>query len=258
MIMKSRVLSAAALLMWVSAGCVSSSSSNRRADRSDYADAIFGVATPLPPAGAPTTDPADAPSVPGPAASTTAAPAMIEPSAPVRLRLPARAAVIEIGEVAPPAAMVRRYRERSDLFADVEPLTDLGDTCDSTPKISPKSLEAIRKAAGGMGLDYVLIYGGTVQTARMATPLEVFNWTILGAWIVPSIQLTATGRSAGALIDVRTGRIVFTVSDDASAGTLQPTASASGADEPLRAGVKEKLNTLMAEATIGRMAAEKK
>ena len=188
------------------------------------------------------------------------------------IKLPIRVGVIQVGEVAPPESMLTAFGKRPDLFNMVEPMPGNmpgnlpgleRERCESrTDDRGEKSqvqredpIRAIRKTAGEMGLDYVLIYGGTVDCSRTPTPLEVFNLTIVGAFIVPSDQVLATGKSAGTLIEVASGHVVMNFSADAKGSAFLPSIEASEVYESMRIGVREDLIRKMTQQTLDRLSA---
>ena len=182
-------------------GCAGDGLSPREKPQA-YADTIYQGGPglpPQPPAAVPTTQPA------GPAGRRGT-------DLPVAPRFavsgPISVAVVQMGEVAPPETAIRAFTSRPDLFAKVDPLAG---------RVSPDGqataddLTAYRTAAANLGDDYVLVYGGTLDHGHVTTALSVFDLTIIGAFVVPSEQVTVTGRAAGSLVDVRTGRLGFGV-----------------------------------------------
>jgi hypothetical protein len=115
----------------------------------------------------------------------------VAPAKPIDV--PIRVGVVQTGDVAPPQSMLDGFRKHKELFGLVEPL----------PGNVP--LATLRNTAAGMGLNYLLVYGGTVDRSTAPTQLELFNLTVIGLFIVPSDQITANGKAAGSLIDVSTG-----------------------------------------------------
>ena len=165
---------------------------------------------------------------------------------PPSITLPIRVGVVQMGEVAPPQAMLDAFRTRPDLFKTVEPLP--GNLNEQTPHM-PK----LRSTAAGLGFDYLLVYGGTVDRGRTPTPMEVFNLTIIGLFVVPSDQIWANGKAAGSLIDVSTGRIAMNLSVETRGSAFLPSVMADGAGDALVNGVREDLIRKMTDQTIARL-----
>jgi hypothetical protein len=51
----------------------------------------------------------------------------------------------------------------------------------------------------------------------------VLDLTIVGAFVVPSKQITAEAKASGAVIDLKTGRVVLTASADTTRGGVAST-----------------------------------
>jgi len=171
-------------------------------------------------------------------------------AAPPIITLPMRVGVVQMGEVAPPQAMLEAFRKRTDLFTDVEPLP--GNLNEATQQM-PKLLGTARS----MGFDHVLVYGGTVDSGKSRTSLELFNLTIVGIFVVPSDQIWANGKAAGSLIDVSTGRIAMNLSVDSTGSAFLPTYMADNSDEAMTNGVRANLIQNMTNQTIARLEEDK-
>ena len=123
---------------------------------------------------------------------------------------PATIAVAQIGEVTPPEAMLARLRGRPDLFRDVIGVSGV------TPNVHYSRAEsAVRDhlrelldLSGDLGADYLLIYGGTVDSGTQVEPTSLLDLTIVGAFVVPSRTLTAEAKAAAHVVDVETRRVV--------------------------------------------------
>ncbi len=165
---------------------------------------------------------------------------------------PISVAVVQMGEVAPPELAIRAFQNRPDLFSKVDPLAG---RIRPDGQATADDLTAYRTAAANLGDDYVLVYGGTLDHGHVTTPLSIFDLTIIGAFVVPSEQVTVTGRAAGSLVDVRTGHLGFGVTADAKATTLQPAASASGVGDPLAEAVRLELQDKLVAQTQDRLLA---
>jgi hypothetical protein len=104
-----------------------------------------------------------------------------------------------------------------------------------------------------MGLNYLLVYGGTIDSNDTATPLQIFNLTVLGCFVVPSEQLWANGRAAGSLLDTPTGKIAMNFSVDARGSALLPLVMKDSASAAMTDGVRAQLIQRMTQQTIDRL-----
>src|SRR5205085_5107845 len=107
------------------------------------------------------------------------------------LRTPAKIAVAQIGEVAPPAAMLDQLRNDKVTFASVQPVSGVIDTeptisdrradrpADySTQQDAQRHAQRMRLYARDIGADYLFLFGGTVDKATTDSPLKLANATI--------------------------------------------------------------------------------
>jgi hypothetical protein len=129
---------------------------------------------------------------------------------PQRFRAPANLAVAQIGEVAPPQAMLDELRKAPTLFQRVQPIPAVGG-----PQYAPEAvagarrqIDSLRAIAGSTGADYLLLLGGTVDTAHTPNALAPLDITIVGLYLVPGHETRALMKASGAIVDVRTGQIV--------------------------------------------------
>ncbi len=239
--MRSRTLSVT-LLLAATAGCGSSGLSPHEDQSQSLTSAVYQ----LPP------DTRPQRVVPTPV--ETAMPAATRPAAltvavPPNIVLPMRVGVVQVGEGAPPQSALDAFRAHPELFNVVEPLAGNFDrwSCDSAGR--PKTtfgvaeLSRVRALAAEMGLNYVLVYGGTIDQTSTPTPLKIFDLTIIGCFVIPSEHLVGNGKAVGSMVDVATGRVVLNVSVDARGATYLPTLSAQHAGEAMAAGLRDELVT---------------
>jgi hypothetical protein len=133
---------------------------------------------------------------------------------------PSKVAVAQIGEVAPPASFVSSLQKEHALFAQVEPIPGVSGENLPGPRSSDGAdagaaklqMSRMRSLARDMGMDYLLVFGGTMDSDAHATGLALADLTIVGAFVIPSRQIKAEARAAGALIDLRSGRVVVSAS----------------------------------------------
>jgi hypothetical protein len=194
----------------------------------------------------------------GTSADTTAQPARPVP--------PLKVAVAQLGEIAPPKAVIDRLIKEPGLFAVAEPLTapafdgPSAWSYRSGPGSAVAQREAVRHAivemrnlARDMGCDYVFAFGGTCDRATTDTPLSLADLTIVGAFVVPSKEIRAEGRAAGALIDVRSGRVVMTVSASADDTRLAASVAREHDELALVTSLRDKMVTDLADRLVQRV-----
>ena len=175
---------------------------------------------------------------------------------PPPMRLPGRVGVVQVGEAAPPAALIAALRADPMVFGRVESLPgivheggfDHTGNRNRAPDASAAArvhVNGLRNLAADLGMDYLLLVGGTVDYGTNGTPLSLADLTIVGAFVVPSQHTRATARANGALVDVATGRIVVNSAAEAHRKSLVPKVSVDGEQEKLltklRDDVVEKL-----------------
>jgi len=208
-----RGASAAALSLAVLAGCDSTGLSPREAAGRNFSSYVYAL---KPHAGA-----ADA--------------------APARLVLPAKVAVAQVGEVTPPTAFLKKLRSRPELFSRVEPVSGAetvepqrvppaGDSTITAGEQAREEMDRMLAVARDMGMDQLLLVGGTIDQATKENGLSLLDLTIVGAFVVPSKQVDAEARASGALIDLASGRVTLFASADASRGRLASSATQSAGE----------------------------
>jgi hypothetical protein len=177
--------------------------------------------------------------------------------APAELRFPTQLAVAQIGEVAPPAEMLRELRKQTTLFARVEGLP--GTTSapvdrharwnldDNAPAAGAREhLRGMCRLARDMGLTHLLVFGGTIDHATNTTGLAAADLTIIGAFVMPSREIRATARASAALIDVESESVVLIASADNDRTKLTP---AIGQDNDRLKLMQSMRDTLIDELT---------
>jgi hypothetical protein len=169
------------------------------------------------------------------------------------MRLPASVAVVQVGEAAPPAALMATLRGDAGVFGRVETLPGVlhegGDHYYEAgqrrgPDVTEQNraqVSGLRSLAADLGMDYLLLVGGTVDYGTSGTPLSVMDLTIVGAFVVPSRETRASAKANGALIDVRTGRVLVNSSAEADRDTLVPSISVEGAEMRLLTKLRDEV-----------------
>src|SRR3954447_18982860 len=174
------------------------------------------------------------------------------------LVLPARIAVAQIGEVAPPQAMLEALRNDKGAFAMVQSVPATPDIVQGWSRDPAQQHDVENAAAKGqasrmlryardIGADYLFLFGGTIDHATTGTGLSLADVTIIGAFTVPSKRISAEGRASGILIDARSGRVVLAVGASHNDSRMAPTASQEGDELKLLTAVRDELTKQLAE-----------
>jgi len=145
----------------------------------------------------------------------------IEPT----LHFPARIGIARVGQVNWQARLVpipeteaavwlsardRLGRDFGD-FVPVSPLVaamvepGIGADANTRPAAMRHLMDSIRLAAARQHLDAVLIYEVDATADQKSNPLHYADWTVIGAFVVPSQTVKAVGVAQAMLIDVRNG-----------------------------------------------------
>jgi hypothetical protein len=182
------------------AGCASTGLSSREVGRQNYSSYVLSA------------NDADSVPVTGPATFPVAKP----------VSFPMRVAVAQIGEVAPPDELIENLRKHPELFSRVEGIpamasmdrpqfnsyNDANSTW-SQRDFAYQQTQHMRGLAQSMGLDYLILCGGTIDYGTSPTPLSLADLTIVGAFVVPSKEIDGTARASAALIDAQNGGVVM-------------------------------------------------
>jgi hypothetical protein len=179
-------------------------------------------------------------------------------SRPAQLTLPTKLAVVQIGEAAPPPAFLDALRAEPGLFTRVEGLSGAsgvtahqGYRADSTitaESQARRDVERMQQIARDMGMDHLLLVGGTIDQFTKENGLGLLDLTIVGAFVVPSKQVEAEAKASGALVDLDSGRVALVASAGTSKGRLASTATQdAGKVDVLRAARDEVLEKLAAD-----------
>lgn len=166
-------------------------------------------------------------------------------AAPLAVKVPARVAVAQLGELQAASALLTELRASPELMANVasvpavppnlagfyqytEQSVSLGGTekrsapeAGNKDSLAPKDfLQELRLLSLDLGSDYLFVYGGSIDFRTQSDAIvKLLDLTIVGAFIIPSEAHSLQGRAIGLLIDVKQDRIVLSVaSDTASRG----------------------------------------
>jgi hypothetical protein len=151
------------------------------------------------------------------------------------LHFPLSIAVAEVGELGPPPVVLDELRKEPALCRRVEGIPGIanGDYLTSPynvrdyPVASPTgrddavvaaaAMRRMLRLARDMGMSHLMLFGATVDSDVHATGLSGLDLTIVGAFIIPSRDITGRARASAVLIDLRTDRIVLSAGTEADA-----------------------------------------
>jgi hypothetical protein len=178
------------------------------------------------------------------------------PAAPRPFQGPAKLAVAQVGEVAPPEPLLKGLRGHPQQFSRVEPVPALpegyeysrgGPVRPTATDHARRHIDTLCDIAISMNMDYLLLVGGTIDHDTNATPLSILNLTIIGAFVIPSDQTRAHVKATGALIDLKTRQVVSISSAEVKGDHLTPAVSTNAERVPLFKRLGDKAAAQLAE-----------
>jgi len=181
--------------------------------------------------------------------------------------LPVKAAVAQIGEVAPPQAMLDALRKEAGLFRTVEGIPGIfeldrtdrwtgnrsNETAAQARQRAQAQVKQMLRFARDLGMDYLFLYGGSMDYGTRQTGFSVLDLTIVGGYLLPSQELKGTARVSGALVEVSSGRVVLVVSAESQRQAYAPTLNVEGAQDRLLDTLREETITKLTQQLIERM-----
>jgi rhombotail lipoprotein len=172
---------------------------------------------------------------------------------------PMRVAIAQVGELVPPQAMLDHLRQNKSMFQRVEGIPAVFDdfsqsgALPTTPKqITRDRVARLQRMTQDLGLDYLFIYGDTVSNYTRENPLQILDLTIVGAFVIPSREVRATGKAAGALIDARTGSVLFIASADTEQTKMATGTNQEGETAKVVQNARESLTLRLADQLVAR------
>ena len=133
--------------------------------------------------------------------------------------LPIRLAVAQIGEPAPPSSMLASLAARPDLVTLAIGLPLPGEKQAGGYEGRVQSLCKLAKASGA---DYVFLFGGNEDSWSEGNFLRIFDFTVIGAVLIPATEIVLEGKGAGVLIDASTREPVFLVNVETKGSKYSP------------------------------------
>jgi hypothetical protein len=184
-------------------------------------------------------------------------------AAPARVTAPIKVAVAQVGEVTPPHAMLDHLRKRPDLFARVEGIPgvffDEPQWGQQAPGLSFEERRLVRERVArlqrlsrDLGVDYLFIFGGSIDHYTKENALQVLDLTIVGAFVAPSRSVKALGKAAGAMIDAHSGAVVFMTTADTEESELATATNEDGKTAQLLENTREALTSRLAKEMVER------
>mgnify|MGYP003394270615 CR=1 FL=1 len=165
-----------------------------------------------------------------------------------KLQKPIRLAVAQVGENTPPEAMLNVLAEKKLLISKIAVIPVGGEETnyhsnlkEPTQEEFAKKMRKMRNLAKDLGTDYVFLFGGNADYGTSASWLQFFDLTLVGGYLIPSNKIKAEGRAAGALIDVKTGKVVFIVNAEAEKQEHAPTFIAYDRQEDVVVRLRDEL-----------------
>jgi hypothetical protein len=181
------------------------------------------------------------------------------PGAQPRLTTPLRLAVVQVGEPAPPKAMLDQLQSDHSLVTSAVGLPSWGETRGQSnhTEVVFEQVQAICRLAQSVGASHVLIFGGNMNSWSDGNALRLFDLTLVAGVLVPSTKVVAEGKAAGTLIDTSTCEPVLLVSTDAKRSVHSPTQLADGKTETLRVALRDELTSALADELLRTLAGRK-
>ena len=165
--------------------------------------------------------------------------------------IPIRLAIAQVGETAPPEAMLDQLAGQPTFVASVVALPLPGEPenyayynynrANHPGEDYAARVKSVCSLAQAAGADYVFIFGGNIDSWQKNNSLSVLDITIIGGVIFPGSKINIEGKGAGALIESATGRPVLFVSTETKKSAGSPDMLADGKTTELRTQVRDEL-----------------
>lgn len=175
-------------------------------------------------------------------------------NAPQKVSMPLRLAVMQIGEDAPPVAMLDKLTRQKALVASVSglPLPDDLNSSDSESDYA-KRIKTICGLAQTTGANFVFLFGGNMDSWQENNSSSVMDVTVVGAAIFPGTRIHMEGKGAGVLISTATCRPVLFVSVDVRDSSFSPDFFVDGKTTGLRSKVRDELIDKLGDQFISKL-----
>ena len=187
----------------------------------------------------------------------------VEPNSRPKLVLPAEIAVAQIGEVAPPQEMMEMLRKETKFFRSVEGIPGVFELDRHSALSQEKSGEIqalaqtqtqqMKRLARDLGMDYLFLYGGSIDYGSRQTGLGILDLTLIGSYVVPSQEIKGTARASGALVELNSGRVVFVVSAESELQKYATSLGLEGTQDRLLDALRRDVITKLTQVFLQRM-----
>jgi hypothetical protein len=182
-------------------------------------------------------------------------------AAPQKVRLPARIAVAQVGEDAPPQALLDQLAADKAHVASVAALPLPGESGPNYYNRASRAdenysghIQTICNLARAAGADEVFLIGGNIDSWQEESDWSVLDFTVIGAFVVPACEIKAEGKSAGVLLDATTGVPEAFVSASAKSSESVPDLLTDGKTTGLEAKMRDELTTKLGNALLQKLA----
>lgn len=175
---------------------------------------------------------------------------------------PIRLAVVQIGEEAPPEAMLGKLAGHTTLIASEVSLPLPSDVPgpfyvarrnfeqpDYAGRI--KTLCALARTSGA---DFVFLFGGNLDTWQENNALSIFDTTIIGGVVFPGTKIHVEGKGAGVLISTATCQPLLFVSSEAKDSVSSPDLLVNGKAMSLQIKVRDELVNQLTDQFLTKLA----
>jgi hypothetical protein len=178
--------------------------------------------------------------------------------------LPVHLAVAQIGESAPPKAMLDALEARTDLIASVVGIP-LPANSENQFRYNYKQAEqpidyasrvkAVCHLAKAAGADYIFLFGGSVDSWTDGNFLRIFDITIVGGMIFPGSKINMESKGAGTLIEAATEQPVFFVNAENKQSKYSPDYFSEGKTMDMRVQARDELVQQLRDGLLKKLAA---
>ncbi len=179
---------------------------------------------------------------------------------PQKIMLPMKLGIAQVGESSPSQLMVDILKDESGLFDKVSVIpSGLGKDSNNRKekfKTAKVELSQMRRLANDLGVDYIFLFGGSADIGRTGNWLEVFDLTGVGAMILPSQKIRIEGQSSGALIDIKSGKVLMSVSTESSLKAMASTYNAEDTKQDKLAKLRDSLVKSLADNFVEQLASK--
>jgi hypothetical protein len=180
---------------------------------------------------------------------------------PEKIKKPVHLAVAQVGETAPPLAMLDQLAADKSQIADVVALPMSGEQSDFVPnrrvdssQVYSNQVKAVCGLARAAGADQIFLFGGNLDSWQEDNYLSVLNLTVVGAFVVPASEINIEGKAAGVLIDATTGVPEIFVNAAAKNSQHMPAMLVDGRAMELRVQLRDELANKLGNALLQKLA----